>query len=207
MDKQLLIDEIVNLEWKMFSGVNNKGGKAACQMDPATFRIMRHSQSSTWDDALLTSYLDDLKSAQQQGRNLMSEKYARMMESTFPEEYAQLADRLPPVDSGAAKQIEEIVAIHLKWKEALDQSYPHLGDRGRPLRTQDDSTGLPSLETYMRAELKTCSPKTIALYHTDTLKRVERGESEAEQNLLNQVRQYGFANLEEAEKYFTTHMQ
>ena len=206
MDEKLLIDEIVNIEWKMFSSVNNKGGKAACQMDLATFRIMRNSQSATWDNALLASYLDDLKSAEKQGGNLMSEKYARMMESTFPEEYAELADQLPPVDSMVAKQIEETVAIHVKWKEALDKRYPHLGDRGRPVRSRDDSTGLTSLETYMRAELKTYSPKTIALYHADTLKRVERGESEAEQNLLNQVRQYGFANLEAAEKYFNTHV-
>jgi hypothetical protein len=190
----------------MFSGVNNKGGKAACQMDLPTFRIMRKSQSATWDDVLLASNLDDLKSAQQRGRNLMSEKYARMMESTFPEEYVDLADRLPPVDSIVAEQIEEIVAIHVRWKEALDERYPHLGDRGRPVRSQYDSSGLASLETYMRAELKTYSPRTIALYHADTLKRVERGESEAEQNLLNQVRQYGFANLEEAEKYFSTHV-
>jgi hypothetical protein len=108
------------------------------------------------------------------------------------------------VDSIAAKQIEEIMAIHVAWKEALDKRYPHLADRGRPVRTQYDSAGLASLETYMRAELKTCSPKTIALYHADTLRRVRRGESEAEQNLLNQVRQYGFTNLEEAEKHFDT---
>jgi len=204
MDKKSLIDEIVNIEWQMFSSVNNKGGKAACQMDLATFRIMRNSQSATWDAALLTSYLDDLKSAEEQGRNLMSEKYARMMESTFPEEYAQLADRLPSVDPFVVEQIEEIVAIHLNWKEALDQRYPHLGDRCRPVRSQDDSTGLPSFETYMRAELKTYSPKTISLYHAATLINFERGESEAEQNLLNQVRQYGFENSNDAEKYFSS---
>ena len=46
---------------------------------------------------------------------------------------------------------------------------------------------------------------TISLYHSATMKRAERGENEAEENLLNQVRQYGFASLEDAEQYFSTH--
>ncbi len=205
MDKNTLIERIMDIEWQMFSSVNNAGGKAACQTDSATFRIMRASQCAAWDKALLASWLADFEAAQAQGRNLMSEKYARMMESTFPEEYALIADRLPPLDPGAAQKIEEIVAVHLKWKEYLDARYPHLGERGRPLRSRDDSTGLPSLETYMRAELQTLSPGTIALYHAATMKRAGCGESEAEENLLNQVKQYGFASLEEAEHYFSTH--
>ncbi|MFQ8737768.1 MAG: hypothetical protein ACLSAH_18705 [Bilophila wadsworthia] len=47
--------------------------------------------------------------------------------------------------------------------------------------------------------------RTISLYHSATMKRAERGENEAEENLLNQVRQYGFASLEDAEQYFSTH--
>ena len=202
MPKNQLTDAIVSIEWEMFSSVNNDGGKAACQMDMATFRIMRQSQIDSWDEELLASYLEDLKAASAQGRNLMSEKYARMMESTFPDEYKQLADKLPPVDAAAAKQVEEIVKIHVDWKEALDVRYPHLGDRGRPIRSQYDTTGLPSMETYMRAELKTFSPKTVALYHNATLQRVAQGESEAEQILLHQVRQYGYDSLESAEAFF-----
>jgi hypothetical protein len=201
--KNTLLDTIVNLEWNMFSNVNNKGGKAACQMDLLTFRIMRHSQTAGWDEALLESYLDDLRVAKAQGRNLMSEKYARMMESTFHEEYVLLADRLPPVDTVAAQQVEEIVRVHVEWKEALDAHYPHLGDRGRPTRTVNDTTGLPSLETYMRAELKTLSPKTIALYHTATMERVAGGRSEAEEILLSQVQQYGYDSLDIAEAFFS----
>lgn len=46
MNKDELIDAIVQIEWPMFAGVNNEGGKAACQMDLATFQIMRISQYS-----------------------------------------------------------------------------------------------------------------------------------------------------------------
>lgn len=63
------------------------GGPASCQMRPDTFKIMRKSQAATWSDELLASYLEDLKTATREGRNIMTEKYARMMESTFPEEY------------------------------------------------------------------------------------------------------------------------
>ena len=70
---------------------------------------------------------------------------------------------------------------------------------------EEDRPGLPSVETYTREELQTCSPRTISLYHAATMKRIERGENEAEENLLNQVRQYGFASLEDAEQYFSTH--
>lgn len=175
MNKDELIDAIVQIEWPMFAGVNNEGGKAACQMDLATFRIMRISQYSAWGEELLESCLADLRAAPNQGRNLMTEKYARMMKTTFPDEYPAIEKSLPPLDPAAARQIEDIVACHVQWKTALDQKYPHLGDRSRPVRTQEDRAGLPSVETYTRAELQTCSPRTISLYHSATMKRAERG--------------------------------
>lgn len=135
MNKDELIDAIVQIEWPMFAGVNNEGGKAACQMDLATFRIMRISQYSAWGEELLESCLADLRAAQNQGRNLMTEKYARMMKTTFPDEYPAIEKSLPPLDPAAARQIEDIVACHVQWKTALDQKYPHLGDRSRPVRT------------------------------------------------------------------------
>ena len=89
-----LMSEIIKLEWEMFSHVSNVGGPASCQLRPDTFKIMRKSQAATWPDELLTSYLEDLKAATRDGRNIMTEKYARMMESTFPEEYRTLAASL-----------------------------------------------------------------------------------------------------------------
>lgn len=203
MDHKTLVEAVVSAEWDMFSNVQNVGGKASCQMDPRTFSIMRASQMANWDDELLGSYLEDLLNARLEGRNLVTEKYARMMESTFPDEYAQLADSLPPLDADTVARVEDIVAAHVTWKEALDARYPSLADRGRPLRSRDDRPGWVSMETYLRAELRTYSPKTIALYHQATLERLRKGESEAEQNLLNQVRQYGFEDIESAEKHFS----
>ncbi len=102
-----LMSEIIKLEWDMFSHVSNVGGPASCQMRPDTFKIMRKSQAATWSDELLASYLEDLKAATREGRNIMTEKYARMMESTFPEEYRKLAASLPSVDKETLQKIEE----------------------------------------------------------------------------------------------------
>ena len=100
-------------------------------------------------------------------------------------------------------QVDDIVAAHVAWKEDLDSRFPSLADRGRPLRSRDDRPGWVSMETYLRAELRTYSPKTIALYHRATMERLRKGESEAEQNLLHQVQQYGFEDIESAEKHLS----
>ena len=71
--------------------------------------------------------------------------------------------------------------------------------KGRPLRTSEDSTGETSFETYLRGELKTYSARTITLLHELTLRQQQDGVNGAALNLLNQVQQYGYATLEQAE--------
>ncbi len=197
--REELMSEVIKLEWEMFSHVSNAGGPASCQMRPDTFKIMRKSQAATWPDELLASYLEDLKAAKREGRNIMTEKYARMMESTFPEEYRKLAASLPPVGEETLQKIEAIVAINVEWKAELFDRYPRLSGRGRPLRTAEDSTGETSFETYLRGELKTYSAHTITLLHDLTVRQQQDGVNGAALNLLNQVQQYGYATLEQAE--------
>ena len=89
----------------MMDKVQNCGGRAHCQDDWETFRLMRTSQMRAWNQPMLDSYLDDLRSAQTEGRNLLCEKYAYMMERTNPAEYAAqmcIRDRLPPEDDQSA---------------------------------------------------------------------------------------------------------
>ena len=165
MNKDELIDAIVQIEWPMFAGVNNEGGKAACQMDLATFRIMRISQYSAWGEELLESCLADLRAAQNQGRNLMTEKYARMMKTTFPDEYPAIEKSLPPLDPAAARQIEDIVACHVQWKTALDQKYPHLGDRS--VRSGRRKTG-PACLPWKPIPGQNCKPARPAPFPCTT---------------------------------------
>ncbi len=198
--RKTLSTEILEREWKMFSTVANAGGKANCQEDPETFRIMRGSQIGDWPDELLASWLEDLRQAGRAGRNLMSEKYARMMEATFPAEYERLAAGLPSPAQETLALIEEIVAVNLDWKMEIAGRYPALNGRGRPIYTQDDSRWETSFETYLRGELKTYSAKTNRLLHAFTLKQKRGGVNGVETTLLAQVKMYGYASLAEAEK-------
>lgn len=115
--RKAYLDEILAREWEMFQQVNNIGGRASCQDDKKAFEITRASQFDTYSDKILESYLDDLKQAEKSGRNILTEKYARMMATTHPIEYEELQDILPEIDSETAAQIERIIDVHLNWKK------------------------------------------------------------------------------------------
>ncbi len=198
--KKSVTEKIVELEWEMFSNVSNVGGKASCQSDRQTFQIMRLSQAETWPEEVLASWLNDLETAQKDSRNLMSEKYAWMMESSFPDEFARISDKLPHIDEDALTMIEEMVNLNLDWKLATEEKYPFLSGRGRPLRATQDTPWGTSFETYLRGELKTYSPETVRRLWQHTRNMLQQGVNMAEMELLNQVRRYGYQSLEEAEQ-------
>ena len=197
--KEDLIREIVDTEWKMFSTVENQGGKASCQSRPRTFEIMRSSQFLSWEEEILCSYLQDLKEAEQAGRNLCTEKYAYMMEKTDPDGYEKIRVLLPEVSEEKTQVIEKIVSENISWEEAADRKYPRLRANGRPLRTSQDSVRGVSVETYLRCELKTYSLKTLRLLCEFVFAEKEEGHNLAEQILDNTMKAYGFASAEEAE--------
>lgn len=196
-----IISKILEIEWTMFTEVTNAGGRAWCQEDPETFKIMRTSQAMSWTDELLESYYCDLTNAKKNGRNLMIEKYARMMETTFPDEYQKLSHILPVVDMESLELIEKIIASNIQWELEMAQRYPYLSAKGRPIRTEDEQNHVISFETYMRGELKTYSPKTIRLYYEHMVSQKNKGINNAEVNLLNMVKEYGYETLEDAENH------
>ena len=55
-----------------------------------TFYAMRRCQFAAWNEEMRESYLEDLTCAEEDGFNLITEKYARMMKYTAPEEYAEM---------------------------------------------------------------------------------------------------------------------
>ncbi len=198
--KGSVLESVIDLEWEMFSGVSNVGGMAGCQTDRPTFEIMRRSQAESWSPDALESWLGDLEAAHAQGRNLMSEKYAWMMENTFPREFARVAPMLPVVDAETLALVEKIVAIHLAWKEEMEAKYPLVSGRGRPLRSAEDSPWGTSFETYLRGELKTCSPETLRRLNKHTEYLLAKGINGAEATLQRQAQAYGHSSLEDAER-------
>lgn len=196
--KEELIAKIVAMEWKMFQKVANIGGRAACQDDRETFSIMRSSQAMAWSEPALASYLEDLTAAEAKGRNLLTEKYARMMEFTAPLEYAQIQHHLPTLEQETHVLIDQIAEISLAWTEEIGAKFPYISKRGRPASAAGDTPYTTSIETYLRGELATYSPRTLALYYQNVLEQKAANINGAEITLAATMQQYGFTSLAEA---------
>ena len=113
--KEQLVFEITQLEWDMFQHVYNTGGRASCQDNPDTFFKMRMSQWLAYSEEVLESYKADCVKAIENGDNLLWQKYARMMETTYPGEYENVKQYLPEISKESKEKIEEIVKIHMEW--------------------------------------------------------------------------------------------
>lgn len=198
--KDHLITEIVNLEWEMFQNVKGIGGRASCQDDYATFRINRVSQAQSWSEVVLESYLEDLETAKRQGRNLLSEKYGRMMASTSKSEYESIKHLLPPLEEGILPLVEKLVDIVLEWEREMAEKYPRIVQRGRPVYSFQDTPGVTSLETYLRGELLTYSKKTLELLYEQYHQLNTENINGSEIILEHMVKQSGYPSLEEADK-------
>jgi len=159
---------------------------------------MRSSQATSWSEETLASYKQDLIEAEIAGRNLLSEKYGHMMESTSPAEYAKIASLLPTIDSEALTLIEQIVPIVMEWEVELEKKYPYIIARGRPLFRKEDSPGVTSLETYLTGELKSYSTRTLKRYLAHVQKMRQDNINGSEIIMLASMKQYGFNSLEEA---------
>jgi hypothetical protein len=184
----------------MFQAVPNIGGPASCQQDPETFEIMRSSQAVSWSEAALSSYLDDLMAAQRSGRNLVTEKYARMMQSTAPAEYRAIEHLLPPLDPASLQLIDAIVEVVLEWESDVSARFPHVLARGRPIHAAADRPGVTSVETYLRGELATYSPRTLGLYLDNVRAQVRAGVNGCEVTLSHTMKCYGFESLAAADR-------
>lgn len=195
-----LAQKIAKEEFAAFDKVRNEGGRASCQNDWYTFSIMRRSQYLTWSKNMLLQYLCDFRQAEQNGRNLIEEKYGRMMESTAPERYAEIADRIPAVPEEKKQIIEAIVQIQVGFMEAFAARYPHLAANARTIHTYDDREYDTSYETYLRGELGTYSDKMLTMYGRFVVQLAKEGKNLAEMTMENSARLYGYESLEAAEE-------
>ena len=199
-NKVLLIESVVSQEWSQFDKVNNEGGRADCQDDWKTFRIMRSAQFLNWPEDLLTSYLDDLKEAESEGRNLLAEKYGRMMESTAPDEYRNICHLFPERSSERLNLQEEIIATEMDMDDDFISRYPLYAGGGRPSRTTSDREYITSKETYMRGEMSTWSDRTFDLYYKWFVTLSEQGLNLPEMTSENIAELYGYDSLSDLEE-------
>ena len=176
VSRQDLLREIIERELKMFVSVRNEGGTADCQKLPDSFRLMREITFCVQSDAVLESYLQDLVQAGAEGRNLMTEKYARM------------DNRIPPLKMN--EDIGEIVAAESRWRAELCREFPHIV-------LADGQAGFCR---YLACELETWSDRTLAAYALLVEEAREQGRNLARERYERLMELLGFGSLTEHER-------
>jgi hypothetical protein len=183
--REKLIAKIVELELEMFLAVP-ADAIYSCQQDPDGFGLHRRAQFSMWSEDTLQSYLEDLYRAKEDGRNLMTIKYAR------------IEDLIPPENRNL--RIDEIVTIQCGWQREMIEMYPYLMAGARPLTRSDDANYDTSFEIYLRGELETYSEGTLALLHHDILRLKKTGVNGSEIIYEHLARELGYNSVEAADR-------
>lgn len=195
-EKDPLIAAIIGAEWQMFDKVQNEGGRAACQNDARTFAIMRYSQFAPLPQDVLESYRDDLAAAAREGRNLLAEKYAYMMEYTDPATFDRtLRDHLPAVSAYKQALCARIANRLIRDEQQFVARYPALHAQGRP--TEGAQADDVSVHVYALGELKTYSERTLERYDAWLRMHPEENISVSVHRVMVQL--YGYDSLEAAE--------
>jgi len=183
--KKDLIDRVLKIELTMFLTVRAIG-QPVCQEHPEEFKRNRTAQFFTWSEKTLSSYLDDLLSAEEKGGNLMTMKYARM------------GNQIPCLNDDP--MIEKIIEIQTAWQKDMFARYPHLMGGARAIESRQDTDLYTSFESYLRAELETYSGKTLGFLYGD-IQRYQQDNQNMNQRLYDfLVKDLGYDSLDEAEK-------
>ena len=198
MEKEKIINEILEKEWKYFSNLNNIGGRADCQDNREDFIIMRKSQWETFNEETLLSYLEDLNSK----NNPLFQKYAQMMKFNSPEEYEKIKDILEKPSEEKTDLVNKIMFIYMEWEKEFFERYPIFSSMGRPLYSSEDDNIETSIETYLRGELLSYSEKTLSLYLDYIIDNKEKNINLAIKNMDNLAKMQGFNNSEDVESYY-----
>jgi len=126
-----------------------------------------------------------LTEAEEEGRNLMTIKYARM------------ENLILPVNTSGF--IDKITEILIPWQEEFIRRYPKFMQRGRPLRSSEEAGGMVSFETYLRCELETYSERTLASLYGDVRRYRDEGKNMSWESYEYLVRAMGYESLDQIE--------
>lgn len=200
MDVPKLAEEAARVEFRAFDAVNNQGGRAECQNNWPTFRIMRMSQYLTWTKDMLVQYITDFEGVISEGRNMITEKYGYMMETTAPEEFKRIKDKLPPVPENKKKLVSELTKIETGWMEEFASKYPRLSQNARLIHTSDDRGFDTSSETYQRGELYSYSDRMLLMYGRFIASLCRSNINLTIKIMENTVKMYGYRDLDDAEE-------
>lgn len=185
-DKERFLQEILAREWDMFQKVKS-AVPASCQTSPDTFRKIRGSIFQLWPTELMAAYVVELCKAQWEGRNLLTEKYARM------------DNLIPPLNDNP--MIDRIVAIEEEWQQEIQQNYPGL--YARSCRSTDPTGDGRNFSIYLRCELETYGDLALAIYY-DWVDTAQQADLNYSLTMLKElILSSGFKSLDEAEAFWS----
>lgn len=176
-----IIDDIIDIEHKMFMSVNTEE-EAECRNHSAEFRFHRGVQFSAWSHESLESYLDDLKTAVKDNRNLMTYKYARM-------------DNLIPSEN-EDPLVKKILDIQIVWQLEMVEKYPELMKNARGVTSAESSPLSVSFARYLSAELESYSAATLKLLYSDILRYKEQKINMSERIYLELTSRLGLDSID-----------
>ena len=168
-----LLNNIIEIELDMFRHVRTSK-PSLIQESPKNFRVMREMIHSVFSIETLESYLEDLHKAKAEGRNFLTEKYARMQNLIPPL-------RINPV-------IGDIIKIEGQWMRQLSEKYPR--------SFKGASAGF---EKFLSSELETLSDKTLELYHRDISGAEKEGRNLGEERYTKLFQRSGYNSISEVE--------
>lgn len=160
------MEKILAAELDSFRSVPTCGPNQ-CLEHPQAFKLHRKAQFSIFSTKTLKSYLKDLKRARKHNQNLMTYKYARM-------------DKLIP-RANDSRLVAEVGGIMIEWQLQLEDKYPEIMRRARPVTSEQNNSLETSFATYLKAELETYSEQTLDLLHQDLIKLKAEGKNGSEE--------------------------
>lgn len=190
-----IVKQIVDMEWDLFTNLNNTGGRAFCQDNKEEFYINRTTQWENLTEEIQDSYLNDMLIAEEQGRNMLFEKYAYMMKTTHPDEYESIKKYLPREDPMKTRVIERIENIVMKWEIEFKEKYPKFAKLCRPTENGIEDE-LTSARVYLVGEHMTYS-YTTNLYYFEYVKSLEYNL--VEKIFTDIVKKKGYESIEQVE--------
>ena len=151
--------ELVQLEWVHFDTVQGLNGRAACQDDAAGFFIYRVAQYLSFPRESIMAVRDDVVAADAAGRNVIREKYARMMEATDPAAFARdWSGRLEATSPVKRCVIDEIEGILRSMLDIAESELPATAQHVRRSITQPKL--ISSIDYYV-CEIQSYSLSTL----------------------------------------------
>lgn len=179
------LEQIVASEWEQFGEVNGMDGRASCQDDAQGFFAYRVAQYVSFPREGLVPICEDIVRARSDGRNVVQEKYARMMAQTDPAAYDRVwRPRLREPSPVKAQALHEVASLIRGFAVTAATELPHAHAHGR---VDESVPGAVSACDYYLAEIAGYSLRTLYRLRDGLLRLRREGANPVSDTYANSV--------------------